>query len=463
MPRSAASPSVAAAGHASQRERFIALVLIVLGVTLRVWVRTPIDFWEDEIIAATHAVQPFWQVIIDSLRNDTHPPLYFLQLHVWALFGHSDFWLMLNSVAWSLAALGSVWWVVKSQYGDRVALFAAAIFSILPSPVYMAAQLRMSGMHTTLIVWAYYLGSQIFGEGRATKATLIFQGALLFSIVNIHAIGFLAVLLNGMYALYLTMSQPRDRRKLGFWVTLYGIAAICAVPWLISGMLHDANLHEESGFNGLLNVLSSTVIGIIDVMGQPLRIFGAVIYLAVATLGILSQRTRALTCTFLILPIVLSILTALVLTPIFKWNIFSTIEAPFIALVLALLVADTLGRHSPRIILSGLCVIALLGVSVATRLTFIESSGYRYLARFIRANYQAGDIVYVPQQSNFWGLAWYLEGPEWGSPLTVAAPPSAQWQSLYAKLGQHLVAVLGLMPKTQMLRGHGVKAALNWK
>src|ERR1700722_5682836 len=194
MPWSADAPSVLPTARPSQLERLIAFSLIALGVALRVWVRSPIDFWEDEIIAATHAVQPFWHVIIDSFRNDTHPPLYFLQLHLWALLDRSDLWLKLNSVAWSLAALVSVWWVVKSQFGVRVALFGTAIFAILPSPVFMADQVRMYGMLITLVVWAYYFGSQIFAGGRATKATLICQGALLVSIVNIHAIGFLAVL-----------------------------------------------------------------------------------------------------------------------------------------------------------------------------------------------------------------------------------------------------------------------------
>jgi len=316
--------------------------------------------------------------------------------------------------------------------------------------------LRMYGMLTTLIVWAYYFGLQIFAEGRATKATLICQGALLVSIINIHAIGFLAVLINGLYAMYLTMSQPRERRAIGVWLTLYGIAAICALPWLISGMLHDANLHEGFGFHGLVTALSSTAIGIIAYMSQPLRTFGATIYVAIVAFGFLSRTTRALTCFFLILPIALSVMTALVVAPIFKWNFFSSIEAPFDALVLALLFSETIGNRVSRNILAGLTVLVLFSLSLATRLTVIESSGYRYLAQLIRANYRPGDIVYIPQQSNFWGLAWYLEGSDWGSPLNVAAPPSVQWQSVYAKLGQHLVASLDLMPKTQRVSGHGV-------
>ncbi|MEO8301333.1 MAG: hypothetical protein ABI608_06050, partial [Rhizomicrobium sp.] len=71
-------------------EIFAAGTLIVLGIGLRIWIRTPTDFWEDEIIAATHAMQPFWRLLINIVRNDVHPPLYFLQLHVWSLLSETD-------------------------------------------------------------------------------------------------------------------------------------------------------------------------------------------------------------------------------------------------------------------------------------------------------------------------------------------------------------------------------------
>src|SRR5437763_1922707 len=52
------------------------LILIALGLMLRLSIRFPTDLWQDEIIAATHAMQPLRDVVIDVLRNDNHPPLY---------------------------------------------------------------------------------------------------------------------------------------------------------------------------------------------------------------------------------------------------------------------------------------------------------------------------------------------------------------------------------------------------
>ena len=84
---------LASSTHDEKPSRFdvaAAGTLIVLGIGLRLWMRTPTDFWEDEFIAATHAMRPFWQVLIDTVRNDVHPPLYFLQLHAWSLVSQSD-------------------------------------------------------------------------------------------------------------------------------------------------------------------------------------------------------------------------------------------------------------------------------------------------------------------------------------------------------------------------------------
>ena len=62
----------------------ISLMAILAGVAWRCDLSLKTGFWEDEIIAATHAVQPFPAILVNIVRNDIHPPLYFMQLHVWA-------------------------------------------------------------------------------------------------------------------------------------------------------------------------------------------------------------------------------------------------------------------------------------------------------------------------------------------------------------------------------------------
>jgi hypothetical protein len=61
-------------------------------------------------------------------------------------------------------------------------------------------------------------------------------------------------------------------------------------------------------------------------------------------------------------------------------------------------------------------------------------------------NYHPGDVIFVPQQSYFHGLAWYLDGPYWGSPLKIAPPPTTPWKKVYKRLGPTIVQKLDLMP-----------------
>lgn len=443
--------------HGEKPSRFdvaAAGTLIVLGIGLRLWMRTPTDFWEDEFIAATHAMQPFGRLLINIVRNDVHPPLYFLQLHVWSLLGQSDVWLKLNSVLWSLAALASLWWTANRLYGSRTALWATAIFAILPSPAYMADQLRMYAMVATLIIWAFYFASISFGGETRHRKNLICLALLLIAICNTHAIGAIAVFSNGIYALCLILARPRAERPFKAWLLIYGIAAVSAAPWIATSLVHDANLSGWDGVRGLITAVSATTLGQVAYQQPLLRAPGAAVWLAIVVLGLASRRSRMATLAFLLLPLLLATAAELLHKPLFKWNIFSTMAAPFLALLLAQGLGKS-GNRSLRLLSAG-CTLAFLVLSIDTRLTVRESEGYRAVADLIRSNYKPGDIVYAPQPSIFGGLAWYLEGPHWGSPLAIAAKPSPQWRKVYDKLGPDLVAILGLEPKSQILHGKNV-------
>ena len=91
--------------HMKVRPRFFqysAWFLILLGVSLRFINLYDNRLWEDEIFSATVSQGPFLDMLVAILRHDVHPPLYYIQLYVWQLFGQSDVWLLLNSTFWSM-------------------------------------------------------------------------------------------------------------------------------------------------------------------------------------------------------------------------------------------------------------------------------------------------------------------------------------------------------------------------
>jgi mannosyltransferase len=429
------------------RQTLLALILITIGIAIKLWLRLPVDFWEDEIIAATHANQPLRDVIIDTIRNDVHPPLYFVQLHFWQLLGQSDIWLIINSVIWSMIGAASLWWVARQHFGEQVGIISCAVYGIMPSTAYMANQLRMYAMLAVLVIWAFHLVILIFKNNKTSALNTIALMALLIAIVITHAIGIIAVASSGLYAL----TVMTHRRALRLWALIYGVTAIASLPWLLSGMLHDANLYQGAGVFLILQPVASSVLGILANHENGICAMGAIVFIGVVTYGLSRRQTLSVKLCFLVFPIALAF-AALVYKPIFKWNFFSTAMGPFMAIVIATMCAD---RRRLWALCGITCLAALLGTTLYQRLTFQETSGYLNLSRIIKDNYKLGDIVYVPQQSNFWGIARYVIGPNWGSPLRIAARPSAQWQKVYSFLGPKVVTLLGLMPDTQVIDRNG--------
>jgi hypothetical protein len=170
---------------------------------------------------------------------------------------------------------------------------------------------------------------------------------------------------------------------------------------------------------------------------------------------------------FLIAPLLAAAILGATVKPIFKANFFATLMAPFLAVILAhLLLALREDRRAP---VAGACLAGLFGLAFAGWSDQSPITNYRGVAAFIRAaprmDGAVGDAVWAPQPSMFWGLAHYLAGPDWGSPLAIAPMPNAAWSRIYDRLGPRLVAALGLQPATQSLTvpaddGHGALTLL---
>jgi hypothetical protein len=80
---------------------------------------------------------------------------------------------------------------------------------------------------------------------------------------------------------------------------------------------------------------------------------------------------------------------------------------------------------------------------------------YREAAAFLAHENTAALPIYVPQNVTFWGIARYLQGPEWGSLLEVQDPvrpdESDTWARIYARMGPEWLQRLHLAPRKRQL------------
>lgn len=430
----------------------VLLILIAVGIGLRLWIKLPTDLWEDEIIATTHAVQPLGAVVVDTFRHDIHPPLYFIQLHLWSLFGNSDAWFMLNSIVWSFVALASLFWVATKHYGRSVGLAAVAAYAIMPSPVYMADQVRMYAMLAAMVIWALHFAMLVFKERDRTLLSYAILIMLQIAIILTHVLGALAVLCIGLYALQACREVAGTYKK---WLVCYGVAAVIAVPVVINAMLHEGNVADSVNLHGLMLMLATSTVGIAAVVNPSAMVAAIAIFIALIFIARRQKVGAQFLFYFTAVPLAIAIFGDAV-QAFFKWNFFSTLQAPFIAIILGL----AMSRDSAVVakVAAAFCLIVMLAVSVETKESQVrESSNYVAISRFIKDNYRPGDAVFAPQLSYFHGLAWYLDGPHWGSPLKIAPPPSPAWRKVYAVLGPNLVQRLQLMPETEVINNEPFK------
>ena len=121
------------------------MLTAILGLALaaRVYRIGQAPLWHDEaytfLAAATSPMQ-----IVELLKRDSGPPLYYFLLHVWiAVFGESEPALRLLSTLISVALVGGIYWAGQRLYSTEIGLMAALLAAVSPVQIHYSQQLRM--------------------------------------------------------------------------------------------------------------------------------------------------------------------------------------------------------------------------------------------------------------------------------------------------------------------------------
>lgn len=126
--------------------RTAALLLCVQAVLLF----TALDLlpvWTDELFTLHTVAKPVPQ-IIEAVRRDIHPPLYYLLAHAWPWHGIAG--LRALSALWALTAAAALW----VFWRDRAPRLALALFALSPCLLLYGRMARSYAMQTALAVVA---------------------------------------------------------------------------------------------------------------------------------------------------------------------------------------------------------------------------------------------------------------------------------------------------------------------
>lgn len=130
------------------------------------------SLWLDEAYSVYVSNHNFGGIIAD-LRNDTHPPLYYLLLAVWMrAFGDSELAIRSLSGLCYLASVAAVYRLGRELYDRRTGALCAFLFLLSPLATSQAQQARMYAPLCLLSALSTLLFVKIFLRGQRSGLTL---------------------------------------------------------------------------------------------------------------------------------------------------------------------------------------------------------------------------------------------------------------------------------------------------
>jgi mannosyltransferase len=203
------------------------LALLVIGAVLRLVGITRQSLWLDEAFSVFLAAHPFRDILAFVASSDAHPPLYYLVLHVWMVFGPSVLALRLLSALASIAALLPMFLLGRRLANQRVALLATALLALSAFQVWYAQEVRMYALTTLAVLVAIY-GLIRARQGGGVGSWMLFTGAMLTALY----LDYSAFYVYSALAIWFVMVGWQERRiRIPF--ILSSLALLLGyLPWL---------------------------------------------------------------------------------------------------------------------------------------------------------------------------------------------------------------------------------------
>jgi len=207
-------------------------VAVVFGVTLRAWRLGSQSLWFDEGYTAWVVSLPPAKVV-EAIRVDTAPPLYYLLLRQWvAVAGRSEVAMRLPSAVCAVAALGVMAAVVRRLFRDRWARAAAvALVACSSMQVAYAHEVRFYALMS--LVGAIDLYVAIVACERERTAIGWLAVAAVAWAVSLWLNNIMAVYLGCLGVAWLVL--PGDRRVGRRLLDVAGVAVLAGLafsPWV---------------------------------------------------------------------------------------------------------------------------------------------------------------------------------------------------------------------------------------
>ena len=427
-----------------------AILLRGIGVTSQ-W------FWLDELLAVNWAAHGPWVAFLSILRFDLHPPLYYVQLSLWALASHDDVWLMANSIFWSTAAIGLLIYAASQVYGLRTALYSGLLLALAPAALAYADQVRMYSFIAFLMIWVWY-AQENWLSGTAGRYGALWMVLSQASVIYSHSAGL--VMLSGCVLYGAARVLATDRRQTMLrWFAIECVVGAAALPAIAIALLRGAAHTRSPDLAAIVETWGFLTFG--DIGSAWQATLGALLFAALLVLAIYDKRTRLPLAMLVFMPLIMGAIIS-AFRPMWLTRVFIPV-VPFICLVIGLGTAipdrDSGARTGLRTSAFLLLAVVWAGIGVFQQFTKQKGDGFKPAAEFVHTLARPGDIILVDGDFLYWCFNWYYLGPDWGEPRH-AFVLNADWARMMKRLPASTASLLGLNESASSLPSAGATVVM---
>ncbi|MFM7063660.1 MAG: hypothetical protein ACKO04_09255 [Actinomycetes bacterium] len=249
---------------------------VVVGVVARFAPRS--DLWLDEALSVNIARLPLDQ-IPDALRQDGHPPLYYVLLHLWTVVDTSNWWVRALSGVIALSGLPLAY-LVGRRIGSRVAgdglgarrtgLLMLAAYAVVPYGVRYGAETRMYALVIVEVLAGYLLVDNLWSgrtTGRRRAGSAAGLALVTASLLWTHYWSLWLVCTVGLVALWQSVRSHRPTTRTG---ARWSVAALVGggllfAPWLPTMLYQSA--HTGTPWGKPFRPTTMLLVAVVDFAG----------------------------------------------------------------------------------------------------------------------------------------------------------------------------------------------------
>ncbi|MGC8827503.1 MAG: glycosyltransferase family 39 protein, partial [Anaerolineae bacterium] len=205
------------------------LLIVVLASVLRFWGLGAESLWLDEATSLVVADNPP-AIIVALTAEDIHPPLYYLLLHLWLVFGRSEAVLRSFSAVVGVLTAAALYGLGRELLGKvRPAVLGTLLLASAPLHIWYSQEARMYALVTLWAVLASWLMVRALGRGGWWWAGYVLCTAA--GMYTHYYMGFVA-LAHGAFALYLLARRRMSGRRAWEWLLAQLAWLLLFAPWL---------------------------------------------------------------------------------------------------------------------------------------------------------------------------------------------------------------------------------------